>query len=138
VLKLRYRKVSYIPWQIAFGELFRIMDLSLNKLSEALALRQQIDTLERRLSALFAGTGSRASSSTAISVTRSRGRRRPMSAATRAKLAAAARARWARQRGGSTLGSVTAGKRRKLSAAGRKRISDAMKARWAARRKGKR
>ena len=135
---LRYRNVTPFPLQSPLGTLFRQMDLSLTKLSEALALRQQIDTLERRLSALFAGSGSSASS-TRIAITRSRGRRRPMSAATRAKLAAAARARWARQRGGSTLGKVTAGKkRRKLSAAGRKRISDAMKARWAARRKSAR
>src|SRR3954464_13886611 len=101
------------------------MDLSLSKLSEALALRQQIDTLESRLAALFKGAGS-STSSTNDSLTRSRRRRKSMSADTRAKLAAAARARWARQRGGSTLGNVTAGaKSRKLSAAGRKRISDA-------------
>jgi len=59
-----------------------------------------------------------------------------MSAATRAKLAAAAKARWARRKG--TAGGAAKAKGRKrggLTAAGRKKLSDAMKARWAARRR---
>jgi hypothetical protein len=57
-----------------------------------------------------------------------------MSAATRAKLATAAKARWARRKG--TGGGAAKGKKKGgLTAAGRKKLSDAMKARWAARRK---
>jgi len=59
-----------------------------------------------------------------------------MSAATRAKLAAAARARWARQKGGKKAGRSTARRKKGgITAAGRKKLSQLMKARWAARRK---
>jgi hypothetical protein len=60
-----------------------------------------------------------------------------MSAAARAKIAAAARARWARIKG---RGGKKGGKKRKggITAAGRRRLSQLMKARWAARRKAKR
>jgi hypothetical protein len=62
-----------------------------------------------------------------------------MSAATRAKLAAAAKARWARRKGtgGGAAKAAPKAKAKKggLTAAGRKKLSEAMKARWAARRK---
>jgi len=57
-----------------------------------------------------------------------------MSAATRAKLAAAARRRWA-ERKGTSAAKAPAKKKGGLTAAGRKKLSDAMKARWAARRR---
>lgn len=66
-----------------------------------------------------------------------------MSAATRAKLSAAAKARWAKQkRGSSTLAAGTSsskksGKKGGLTAEGRRKLSEAMKARWAARRRAK-
>ncbi|HLW34963.1 MAG TPA: hypothetical protein VKS98_04825 [Chthoniobacterales bacterium] len=63
-----------------------------------------------------------------------------MSAGARAKIAAAARARWARFRAGR--GGSKAKKQGKggkgITAAGRRRLSQLMKARWAARRKAKR
>ena len=110
------------------------MDLSLTKLTEALSIRQQIDTLERRLASLFGGGGGPSVSTARISVSRSR-RRRPMSSATRAKLAEAARRRWAQQKGGFSVAKAPARKKGGLTAAGRKKLSDAMKARWAARRR---
>ena len=58
-----------------------------------------------------------------------------MSAATRAKLAAAARARWAQRKGTTAAKAPPAKKKGGLTAAGRKKLSDAMKARWAARRR---
>lgn len=70
-----------------------------------------------------------------------------MSAATRAKLAASARARWAERRGGTATAtgasspaksskSTKSPKRRGgLTPEGRRKLSLAMKARWAARRK---
>jgi hypothetical protein len=59
-----------------------------------------------------------------------------MSAATRVKLSAAARARWAKQKAsGKTGQTAVAGKKGGITAAGRKRLSQLMKARWAARRK---
>ena|SRR6266404_3932683 len=101
------------------------MDTSLNSLEEALLIRRKMDTLEKRLASILG---------TAISSgpTTSRGPQR-MSAATRAKIAAAARARWARVKAGraGTPGLKKSG----LTPAGRKRLSQLMKARWAARRK---
>src|SRR5436190_19561256 len=113
------------------------MDLSLSKLTEALSIRNQINTLERRLSSLFTGGGFTAPSA---STSRSRGsrKRKPMSAATRAKLAAAAKARWAQRKGTAPAAKGPAKKKGGLTAAGRKKLSDAMTARWAARRRAAR
>jgi hypothetical protein len=103
------------------------MDLSLKTLEEAVSIRRQIDTLERRLASILGGIST--------GLTAKSGRRR-MSAATRAKLSAAARARWAKQKAGGKTGRTTsAGKKGGITAAGRKRLSQLMKARWAARRK---
>jgi hypothetical protein len=103
------------------------MKLSLKTLEQAVSIRRQIDTLERRLASLFAADSSGA---------KSRMGRRRMSAATRAKLAAAARARWAAQKAGQKTGQVTVRRKKGgITAAGRKRLSQLMKARWAARRK---
>jgi hypothetical protein len=66
-------------------------------------------------------------------------KRRTMSAAARAKIAAAQRRRWAKQkRHAGTASSnvkVMPKARKGLTAAGRKKISEMMKARWAARKK---
>ena len=102
------------------------MDTSFKALQEAISIRRQIDTLEKRLSSII-GVGA----ATAAPV--ARGGRRRMSAATRAKLAVAARARWARQKAG--MKTAPAKKKGGITAAGRKRLSQLMKARWAARRK---
>src|SRR6266487_1027739 len=97
------------------------MDISLKALQEAISIRRQIDTLEKRLSSII-GVGAAPAGPVA------HGGRRRMSAATRAKLAAAARARWARQKAGMK---TAAKKKGGISAAGRKRLSQLMKARWA-------
>src|SRR6266478_556191 len=100
------------------------MDISVKTLQEAISIRQQIDNLEKRLSSLLAGAPARPTAPTGG---------RYFSPGTRAKLSAAARARWARKRGATT----TAPRRKKgqLTAAGRRKLSQLMKARWAARRK---
>src|ERR1700726_584477 len=102
------------------------MHISLGSLEEALSIRRQMETLEKRLSALLGGSPSTAALT-------HKGKRR-MSAATRAKIAAAARARWAKRKGRTTA-TKTAKKKGGLTAAGRKRLSQLMKARWAARRR---
>ena len=63
------------------------MDLSLSQLEQAVSIRRQIDALERRFAGLVGG--GRATTS-AGRKTRGGRRRRTMSAATRAKIAAAA------------------------------------------------
>ena len=71
------------------------MDTSVKALEEAISIRRQIDTLERRLSSILGG---RALPTTTTTTTRPAGARY-FSPSTRAKLAAAAKARWARLRG---------------------------------------
>src|SRR4029077_10194636 len=99
------------------------MDISLKRLEEALSIRRQIGTLEQRLALILRSSGPNRPT---LSV------RRGMSAATRAKLSAAAKARWAERK----RTSVSAATRKKggLTPAGRKRLSQLMKARWAARK----
>jgi len=109
------------------------MDLSTRDLEQALSIRRQIDALQRRLNSLMGGRGG----AVAAPVSRRGGRRR-LSASARAKIAAAARARWARfraKRGGAKTAKKRGGG---ITAAGRRRLSQLMKARWAARRKAKR
>jgi hypothetical protein len=108
------------------------MEVSLADLEQAVAIRRQISVLENRLAGLL---GRRAP------VTKPGGGRRQLSAAARAKIAAAARARWARERarrGRSKTMASRAPRKRRLTAAGRKRLSDLMKARWAERRRAER
>ena len=103
------------------------MDLSLRTLKEALEIRQQIDELEKRLLALFTQSDERQSASG--------GHKRTMSAAGRARISAAAKARWAgaRAKQSGTSGNPTT-RKRGITSAGRKRLSELMKARWAARK----
>ena len=115
------------------------MDISVKELQEAISIRQQIDNLQRRLSSLLRGAPTPAAG---IAIRRSGPAtgRRYFSPATRAKLAAAARARWARTRGTGAVAAAptrSAPPRRKgqLTPAGRRKLSQLMKARWAARRK---
>src|SRR5215470_13344508 len=100
------------------------MDTSLRSLEEALSIRRQIGTLEKRLASLLGTALSR-------SAFRAGGKR--ISAATRAKLSAAAKARWAKRKRAGV--SKVVRKKGGLTPAGRKRLSQLMKARWAARKK---
>src|SRR4029453_2766810 len=101
------------------------MDISLKTLDEALAIRRQIDSLQKRLSAILGGIAPKPTGPTQAG--------RYFSPATRAKLSAAAKARWSRLKGTTTP--ATRRKKGALTPAGRRRLSQLMKARWAARRK---
>jgi hypothetical protein len=114
-------------------------DLSLQQLREAVSIREQIDRLEARLSQIF-GTGSLATT-VAEATPKQDGRKgRRMSAAGRARIAAAARARWAKIKSQSGAPSPAkspkikkpAARRRVISPEGRARIAAAQRARWAA------
>jgi len=102
------------------------MDISVKALEEAVSLRRQIDGLQRRLSSILGGAPARPTAAAAQAG-------RYFSPSTRAKLSAAARARWARLKGGKKP--AAAKKKGALTAAGRKKLSELMRARWAARRK---
>jgi Spy/CpxP family protein refolding chaperone len=100
------------------------MDISVKTLEEAISIRRQIDNLEKRLSSVLAGAPARPTAPTGG---------RYFSPATRAKLAAAAKARWAKKRGATTA--APSRKKGRLTPAGRRKLSQLMKARWAARRR---
>jgi hypothetical protein len=88
---------------------------------ERLQAEQQVQTLDKAISALegIVGRGSGA-----------RRGGRVVSALARRRMAEAQRARWARVRGASAKPRAV-GKKRVLSAAARKKIADAQRARWA-------
>src|ERR1017187_7343981 len=94
--------------------------LSASQLRSAADIKDKIESLQNELNRLFGSSGVAAAPRT----------RRKMSAAARAKIGAAARARWAKQRG-TTPAKAVAKPRRKISAAGRKRLAQLAKARWA-------
>ncbi len=111
-----YRKPGYVT----------SMDISVKALEEAVSIRRQIDNLERRLSSILGGAPARPAAAPTQAG-------RYFSPSTRAKLSAAARARWARLKGGAKPAATK--KKGALTAAGRRKLSELMKARWAARRK---
>jgi hypothetical protein len=93
------------------------------QLRRAAKLKERIDALEVRLNDLL-GAGDFISGGDVGGP----GRRRRMSAAGRAAIAAAARARWARYRGDAAPGKP---RKSKFSAAAKARLSALAKARWA-------
>src|SRR5215216_6073728 len=101
------------------------MDTSVETLEEAISIRRQIDTLEKRLTSILGGSAPRPTSPTQEG--------RYFSPTTRAKLSQAAKARWAKQK--TPTKPAPANKKGALTPAGRRRLSELMRARWAARRK---
>jgi hypothetical protein len=91
--------------------------LSVEQLRKAVAIKEQIEHLEAQLGSVLGDA--------AEPLVRSKKRHR-MSAAGRARIAAAARARWTKVKGQQE----TPRKKRKVSAAARLRLSAAAKARW--------
>ncbi len=83
------------------------MDISVKQLEEATSIRRQIDNLQQRLSSILRGTTPRTGVAPAARAPRPAQTGRYFSPATRAKLAAAAKARWARLRGGATTTAAT-------------------------------
>ena len=101
--------------------------ISLEKLEEAVSIRRRIDTLVERFASLLG---------TAPSGLTNRAGRKEVSAVTRAKLSAAARARWAKKKGSHSATAATASRKNSgITPAGRRRLSQLMRARWAAKRK---
>ena len=105
--------------------IMNIANVSSTDLRRAIALKEQIEALTSELAGIF---GELAGSTT------KRLGRPPgtgMSAAGRARIAAAQRARWAKVKGKGNITDGAAKPKRKMSAAGRARIAAAAKARWA-------
>jgi hypothetical protein len=95
-------------------------NLTVAQLRQALSIKEKIEELEAELAAVAGGEVPAAA--------KPRGRRE-MSAAGRARIAAAQKARWAKVK--SAKVEAAPRKRRKMSAAGRARMAAAAKPRWA-------
>lgn len=116
-----------------------LLNLSSAQLRKAADLKERIDALNDELTGILSGAQT-ASGPIAPQIRAGRGRRK-MSAAGRARIGAAARARWARihaeQAGGAkgmsanANGSPDAKPKRTMSASARKKIAAAARARWA-------
>ncbi len=109
-----------------------VSDLSVQQLKQALAIKEKIEVLANELNNIWKAPN-------AASAAPAPGRRRTMSAAARARIAAAQRARWARVRGTAmAVVRPSASPVRMISAAGRARLAEAARKRWAkAKRMGK-
>ena len=96
-----------------------LLNLSTARLKRIVALKQQIERLSAKLQSLAGGSAASAAKP---------GRKKwKMSLAARRKIAAAAKARWAKVHAAAK----PARKKRKMSAAGRAKIAAAARARWA-------
>lgn len=107
-----------------------LLDLSVNQLKRAVAIKQQIEALNRELRGILGEAGP----SRAV-----RKAKRPLSAAARRNIAAAQKARWARLRANRPAGASArpATKKKVVSAATRAKLAAKLKAYWAAKKAGK-
>jgi hypothetical protein len=104
--------------------------LTIDQLKRALAIEEKIQVLRAELAEILRGGESQDSAPAAAEVTD--GRKGKRSAATRAKMAKAQKARWAKLNGTTKVAHVDAPKKkRKTSAEGRARIAEAQRKRWA-------
>jgi hypothetical protein len=94
--------------------------LSASQLHRAAGIKHKIESLQKKLTSLLVGTAGAAAPR----------KRRKMSAAGRRKIAAAARARWAKIRGRKSAAKPVKKARRKMSAAARAKIAASARARW--------
>lgn len=97
-----------------------MIHLSVSQLRRAANIKDKIESLQKKLARLLGGM------SEAV-VPR---KRRKMSAAGRAKIVAAQKARWAKVKGRKSAARPVKKARRKMSAAGRAKIAAAARARW--------
>jgi hypothetical protein len=101
-----------------------IVALSAQQLRRAADIKDKIQSLQNELNRIIGASNS----APADGAPR---KRRKMSAAARAKISAAAKARWAKVNGKKVAGKRLPKAKGKLSAAARTKISAAAKARWA-------
>ena len=105
-----------------------LRDLSVAQLRKAAVIKERIEELEKDLTSILGVPE--------LTTTRGIVRRRKMSAGARAKISAAAKARWAKVKAENATAKPAEAKRT-MSAEARKRISEAVKARWAKQKAGK-
>jgi hypothetical protein len=100
-----------------------MINLTPKQLRQAANLKEKIVALEKELNQLFGSTAKPVASPAPK-------KKRKMSAAGRARIVAALKARWAKVKGQKTAAKPVKKARRKMSAAARAKIAAAAKARW--------
>jgi len=115
-----------------FTDRMNLLDLTINQLKRAAAIKEQIEALNKDLrSILGAPAKSRAAPM----------KKRTMSASAKKNIATAQRARWAKVRGNKAatlpVKSVAKAKKKAMSRAARAKLSAKLKAYWAAKKAGK-
>jgi hypothetical protein len=105
-----------------------LLQLSINQLKRAAAIKEQIEDLNKELRGIFAGPGK---SAVAPKKTRT------MSAAAKRNIAAAQRARWAKLRSRPSPAPAVKAKKKTMSPAAKAKLSAKLKAYWAAKKAGK-
>ena len=106
-------------------------DLTTSQLKQAIQIRETIESLQAKLDSILGGT-------TEPKQRIARPGKRTMSAAGRAKIAAAQKARWAKVKEKPLPGKAPAkpvAKKKSFSPERRAKLAAAMKARWAAKKK---
>ena len=99
----------------------QLSSLTATQLRRAAGLKEKIDALNKEMASILGAM---------VPVSAKAPKKRKMSRAGRAKIAAAQKARWARVKGVKPAAKAPA-KKRKMSAAAKAKISAAAKARWA-------
>jgi hypothetical protein len=108
-----------------------ISNLTVQQLRQAATLKEKIQSLEKELGKLL---GSTVASTPGMAP---RQKKFTMSAAAKAKISAAAKARWAKVKGKAPAAKPAKKTRGKMSAAAKAKLSAKLKAIWAARKAAK-
>jgi len=104
-----------------------ILNLTAKQLRQAADIQERIQSLQAQLSEVLSG----ALAPTRVAAPAAAPHKRILSAAGRAAIVAAAKARWARARGAAGAQPIAAAKpRRQMSAAARARLAALARARW--------
>ncbi len=104
--------------------MINLQHLTVKQLRKVVAVKERIEKLEAKLALIY---GDDAPASAPVG----RRRRRKMSAAAKARISAAQRARWAKVKGRKASSTKIVKKKRKVSAATKARLAAVAKARWA-------
>jgi hypothetical protein len=112
-----------------FIDFMNLLDLTINQLKRAAAIKEQIAALTKELRAILGASGNAGATLK---------RKRTMSASVKKKIAAAQKARWATLRGAKpaprSVKPVAKPKKKTMSPAARAKLSAKLKAYWAAKK----
>jgi hypothetical protein len=116
--------LRWLDFQFQIPSIDCMLHLSSKQLRQAATLKERIQSLEKKLGRILGSPTGQVAPAVPS-------RRRKMSAAGRARIVAAQKARWAKAKGTKSGPKPVKQARRKMSATSRTKIAAAAKARWA-------